>query len=93
MAVKRVAKYICLVYIFSENALGSAPAERRRQCALPVICENARHGLCSGGQAGGERNREQQQKQPVLWIRNDLFWIRIQLRIFGVPDPDPTHII
>ena len=30
----------------------------------------------------------------MLWIRNDLF--RIQLQIFGVPDPgpvsDPTHI-
>ena len=27
----------------------------------------------------------------VLWIRNDLF--HIQLRIFRVPDPDPTHVI
>ena len=26
----------------------------------------------------------------VLWIRNDLFRIRIQLRIFGVLDPYPT---
>ena len=26
---------------------------------------------------------------PVLWIRNDLFRIRIQLWIFRVPDPDP----
>ena len=26
---------------------------------------------------------------PVLWIRNDLFRIRIQLWIFLVPDPDP----
>ena len=25
----------------------------------------------------------------MLWIRNDLFLIRIQLRFFRVPDPDP----
>ena len=34
--------------------------------------------------------------QAVLWIRNELFRIRIQLRLFRVPDPeadpDPTHI-
>ena len=35
----------------------------------------------------------------AVWIRNDLFRIRIQLWIFSVPDPDPnadpdpTHII
>ena len=28
----------------------------------------------------------------VLWIRNDLFRIRIQLWIFLVLDPDPSHI-
>ena len=27
----------------------------------------------------------------VLWIRNDL--LRIRLQMFGVPDPDPTHFI
>ena len=27
--------------------------------------------------------------RAVLWIRNDLFRIRIQLWIFQVPDPDP----
>ena len=31
--------------------------------------------------------------ETVLLIRNDLFRVRIQLRIFKVPDPDPTHII
>ena len=32
--------------------------------------------------------------QPALWwIRNDLFRIRIPLRIFKVSDPDPIHFI
>ena len=32
-------------------------------------------------------------KSPVLWIRNDLFRIRIQLWIFRVPAPDSTYFI
>ena len=31
--------------------------------------------------------------KPVFRIHNDLFWIQIQLRMFRVPDLDPTHII
>ena len=31
--------------------------------------------------------------KPVLWIRNDLFLIQIQLLIFRAPDPDPTQFI
>ena len=29
--------------------------------------------------------------KSVLWVRNNLFQIRIRLRIFIVRDPDPTH--
>ena len=31
--------------------------------------------------------------KPVMWIRNGLSRILIQVRIFGVPDPDPYHVI
>ena len=37
----------------------------------------------------GERNRT---CKGVLWVKNDLFQIQIQLRIFRVPDPDPTYV-
>ena len=48
----------------------------------------------------GERKRAHKISiNNAVQIRNDLFQIRIQLRIFRVPDPDPnanpdpTHII
>ena len=39
-----------------------------------------------------EKKENMQQLDSVLWIRNDLFRIRIQLQIFRVPDSDSCHL-
>ena len=58
-----------------------------RDLFCPMVCWNT----CIW--VRGQYFSSQTKVPPVLWIRNDLFRIRIQLQIFRVPDPDPTNNI
>ena len=74
-----------------------SPLENRKIIHTIMVWELTRKLVLKGGGGGGINVKYTPLGKAGLWIRNDLFWIRIQLRFFKrVLDPgkfqDPTPI-